>query len=392
MAPPCDCPTGCCDAQNTCQPGGSNTLCGGGNVGCEDCTSFGLVCQGQACVTATEGGPCNQQSCSGCCDSLGVCQQGVTGTVCGGSGTACQNCLQQNEFCVNQTCAGLDGGPVCNSNTCLNGCCDTLGQCQQLSNTTCGNTQSVACVDCTATHGFCGAGGLCYGGYEPCAQTCAGCCDDNGQCFTGFEDARCGASGRACQDCTALTPASTCDLDISQPACTSQQTQCPAPYPSCPAILEQAVYPAQHVCSAADLAGAAAACSGGARTGPCNTFFATEQGVSPACATCLTPFDVEFIEQTGTRLCAVPYLDANCNHNSSCISDCVTQTCYGCVDWPTTDACSGEAIGGACATYMLADACVVQALNGAASVCNPATYSFDFGAWLAGVGALYCGQ
>ncbi len=185
-----------------------------------------------------------------------------------------------------------------------------------------------------------------------------------------------------------LKPASTCDVNVFPRVCASEQTQCPAPYPSCPSPLEQAAPTRQNVCSTADLQNAAAACAGGASTNTCNNFFGS---VNTPCSNCLQPFDVDFVAQTGIRACVAPYVDATCNHNSACIADCTAESCYGCPDSTTTSLCDVQVQSGTCSTYTQADQCVVTALAGPAAVCNPVTYQGNFGAWLQGVGAKYCG-
>jgi hypothetical protein len=140
-----------------------------------------------------------------------------------------------------------------------------------------------------------------------------------------------------------------------------------------------------------ELQSAAAACAGGASTTACAAFFNFESGSNPSCNNCLQAFDYDFVTQVGTRACVAPYIDAACNHNSACIADCVTESCYPCVDSSSTTACDTQVQTGTCAAYFQADQCVTQALAGAGAVCNPATYQNNFGAWLQAVGAQYCG-
>jgi len=45
----CDCPTGCCDATGSCQPGDTDGVCGTGGGTCEDCAAGGKVCHGGTC-------------------------------------------------------------------------------------------------------------------------------------------------------------------------------------------------------------------------------------------------------------------------------------------------------------------------------------------------------
>jgi hypothetical protein len=154
--------------------------------------------------------------------------------------------------------------------------------------------------------------------------------------------------------------------------------------------LEELVPMRQKVCSADELLNAAAACAGG--IDECASFFNFEQMTNVACANCLQPFDFDFAGQAGIRSCVEPYVSAACNHNSACITDCLTVSCFACADQPSTDACDGQALAGTCATYVQADACVTVALDGPAALCNPATYQSNFGAWLQAVGTAYCGM
>ncbi|HXN33009.1 MAG TPA: hypothetical protein VN894_14160, partial [Polyangiaceae bacterium] len=406
--PPCNCTTGCCDATGACQPGASDTECGTPYISCENCTLSGTQCSNQQCGASLDAGVCNAQSCpSGCCDSFGQCQQGITSTACGNSGTNCQTCLASNQTCSNQQCVTPpDAGSQCGPMTC-GGCCDALGNCVQVfSDTVCG-WGGKQCFNCAQLGGKCSAFGLPFmgppppnvfpgtcelpDGAVPCAQSCDGCCDVSGACQPGFINAQCGETGNACQDCTTITPPSTCDLTVSPRTCTSQQGQCPAPYPSCPAPLTQRAPTRQKVCSTTELQNAGAACAGGANTSACNAFVSFESNANPACGNCLGEFDFDFVTQVGTRACVAPFVDATCNHNSACIVDCVTQSCYACVDSASTAQCETQVQSGTCSAYFTADQCVTQALNGTGAVCNPATYQGNFGAWLQAVGAQYCG-
>lgn len=354
-------------------------------------------CSLQACGAPIDAGACNVDTCpSGCCDSSGRCEQGLTSTECGQSGAVCQNCLQTGESCVDQTCvAAGDGGGDCSFGCPGGGCCDPANGCVlDRSDTACG-LDGARCFDCTQFGAACDPqSNECRtpGGAILCAQTCDGCCDPLGNCQTGFADVACGESGARCQDCTALQPASTCDAKAAPRLCASQETQCPAPYAGCPAVLEELAPAAAHVCSSGELRAAAAACSGGPDADACDSYFAFESSSNPACARCLQLFDVDFETQSGIRACAAPYVDATCNHNSGCIVDCLRESCFGCADDASTSQCDTQGLSGTCAAYRQSDNCVTQALSGAAALCNPTTYQGNFGAWLEAVGARYCGQ
>lgn len=339
---PCQCTTGCCDSLGGCHPGASNTQCGLPGNTCQDCTQLGELCENQQCtivVDVDSAVACNAESCpSGCCDTAGACQQGVTSLACGGFGTNCQNCLQTNALCSNQQCvAPLDGGTGCGIANCT-GCCDPLGDCLGGGDDKQCGVGGRLCIDCTTFADQCQVGACtATDGAALCSQTCQGCCDVGGNCHDGFASTQCGQFGSACQDCTSLTPASTCDVVVSPRTCASEQTQCPGPYPSCPAPLQETVPVPQSVCSAIDLQNAAGACAGGAHTTACTTYL--EGGSNAPCGVCLEAFDFDFLEQVGIRTCVAPFVGANCNHNSACIADCVAETCYGCPDTPSTTQC-----------------------------------------------------
>jgi hypothetical protein len=329
---------------------------------------------------------------TGCCDSFGVCQQGLTGAMCGNFGTNCQSCLSMSQVCSNQACVpGPDAGIVCGPSNC-NGCCDALGNCWGGYEAALCGSGGTGCVNCAALGDQCEFGScLTPDGGTLCSQSCAGCCDESGACQPGFADTQCGEIGSTCTNCRALTPASTCDFNVTPRACTSQQTVCPAPYPTCPAGLEQAAPARQKVCSTSELQSAATACSGGPYSSPCVAFSDFENNTNESCSSCLRGFEFDFVEQVGVRYCLAPFLDAACNHNGACIADCVTQSCFSCSDRTTTDQCETLAQSTTCASFFQADPCASTALAGAGAVCNPATYQGNFGAWLQAVGARYCG-
>jgi hypothetical protein len=209
----------------------------------------------------------------------------------------------------------------------------------------------------------------------------------------GFLDNQCGSFGGACQDCTKLSPPSTCDTSLNPRTCTSQQMQCPTPYAGCSPSLTEPVQTTQHgACTGSDLKQAAAACASGANTAACQSYFQFEFQQNQTCYNCLTPFDFDFSQNTGVIACAAAYLDPTCNHNSACLLDCSNQSCAACPDPTTTAQCQTQidATSGQCSSYYQAEQCVNTALSGPASVCNPSTYNNNFGAWLRGVGAQYC--
>jgi hypothetical protein len=382
---PLPCPFGCLDARGVCRPGASNEQCGSGASDCVDCSASGTECIDQQCQPAGDAGVCNEQTCpSGCCDSNEVCQKGTANASCGTAGVACQSCTVLGLVCSHNRCGAADGGAACGWFNC-NACCDASGNCvAKTSDTQCGALGS-ACADCSKLGDQC-VEGACTApdGAVVCSASCEGCCDASGACQLGFVDTQCGSFGAACQDCTSETPASTCDVGASPRTCANEQTSCPGAYSGCPAALrEQALAQHQGVCSATDLENAAVGCAAGQTAAPCLLFNGNQ-----ACGACLLSFSDE-VTDFAIRRCAAPFLDATCSHEAACLDDCVTQACATCV-MGYNIGCSAES--NTCAAYVQASACVNEALSGPAAVCNPATYQGNYGAWLAAVGALYCGQ
>jgi hypothetical protein len=153
-----------------------------------------------------------------------------------------------------------------------------------------------------------------------------------------------------------------------------------------------------------DLQNAAAACAGGPDTGPCAQFQIAEQFAEQMqpCFACLQPFAFStqafegsnlevtepYLMQAAIRMCAAPFLDATCNHNSACIADCLAEACDSCRN---SAACQAQAQSGTCAAFFADDQCFSLALDGAAALCNPAAYG-NFGSWLQAVGTQYCAE
>lgn len=187
------CGSGCCDANGTCQPGGSNLYCGLGGAQCNACQL------GQFCT-------------------LGLCTGG-SGTG-GGMGTGGGS--SQTGGGGGSNTGGGGGSTACGPSNCA-GCCDTSGACVPVSasgnDTTCGSLGN-ACADCTATGGTCNrnlftcegstgggggstGGGSGGGGGTSCNQSnCAGCCTTAGVCMSGTASSACGMGGATCAACS----------------------------------------------------------------------------------------------------------------------------------------------------------------------------------------------
>lgn len=144
------------------------------------------------------------------------------------------------------------------------------------------------------------------------------------------------------------------------------------------------------MCSANELQQASAACAQAGSAG-CQAYFNFERQVNPACAKCLTPFDVPFTDLSGIFTCAAPFVDATCNHDSACFTDCENQSCAKCPAGGVA-ACQADVQNNQCASFVNDLDCVFNSVfgGGAATFCNPQNYP-SFGGWLQGVGGHYCG-
>jgi hypothetical protein len=94
------CLHGCCTTAGQCVAGDMPSACGNGGNYCIDCTTMSppLGCSMQACGAEMCTG------CSGCCDTTGTCQPGVSDQACGTGGQACIDCSAQMLSCGNQMC------------------------------------------------------------------------------------------------------------------------------------------------------------------------------------------------------------------------------------------------------------------------------------------------
>jgi hypothetical protein len=211
-----------------------------------------------------------------------------------------------------------------------------------------------------------------------------------GFCEGGFLGTACGEGGTACVNCSAL--GESCNTGATPRTCL---TQCPTPYPGCGAGVTESIATPQHVCTANELANAAAACANGATTAGCEAYMSFEQGSNPACFACLSPFDYDFNIGLGIIACASPYIASTagpaCLHTTGCYADCETQSCASCGDPTTTSTCEQNVQMGQCGAFTQPTVnCVLPALRGPASFCQPNTYP-NFGAWFQAIGQRYCG-
>ena len=157
----------------------------------------GMTCLDSACQDLPE---CTPDNCLGCC--LGdVCMPGIEDSACG-SQTQCDVC---------------DGSSTCDQDTrvCVLSCAETCQGCC-LDDGTCIPVDiqgPLACgrmgAECASCKGF-GSDAECLGGMcasPTCSDTCNGCCsyleDDPqvGKCELGTSDTTCGAGGTTCVAC-----------------------------------------------------------------------------------------------------------------------------------------------------------------------------------------------
>jgi predicted small lipoprotein YifL len=193
------CPSGCCDATDVCQAGGTITQCGALGESCQNCTAKGFqVCDPMRHACGNVVASCDASTCSGCCEG-DVCFSGTDPNECGLNGEACLHCESSTLACSPQrTCAQ----PSCDASNC-GGCCVGNACVSGIDTTECG-AGGQACANCDTTGGVClnvtPRGGACEvaGGCTP--QTCSGCCFGN-ICLPGTDPTECGNNGYICQNC-----------------------------------------------------------------------------------------------------------------------------------------------------------------------------------------------
>lgn len=383
---------GCCDARGTCTEGIDSTSCGRGGEACNDCTPRSQVCaprdqpNGRTCIDPP---PCGPLNCAGCCIG-NVCTLGTQDTACGQGGPQCTNCAGANQTCgAGGVCTGaITCGPAncrgcCDGNTCVVG--NDPAQC---------GAGGLACRAC-------GVGGTCNAGTcsnPACsAANCPGCCQAD-RCLAGFTNRSCGSAGAACADCFATS--TTCNTLANPRACGVPST-CPANYGACPAAVTQPVLPQNtNVCAAVTLQNAQAACAGGSDTVQCTQFFAFLAAVEPTCGVCLGNFKSPFFDPNfptfgkGLSACVAPFVSAACQRSLGCSQDCIDTSCTQCPlgAGPQCKAGVTQPAGQCAVSAAQAAQCGgVALLAGPAAVCNPQSYGFNYGNWLAAVGARFCG-
>ncbi len=94
---------GCCTPSGFCmEPGNLDTACGYNNITCVDCTASGKICSNGYCTSKS--GDCSMTNCNGCCDLNQQCQSGFSNTACGNKGVLCTDCTATNQTCINGYC------------------------------------------------------------------------------------------------------------------------------------------------------------------------------------------------------------------------------------------------------------------------------------------------
>jgi len=204
------CATGCCDPDNVCHTENTADYCGIAGTDCFSCSGDTPNCYNGWCVGCSDDFPCA----GGCCDlRTSLCHPGDSNELCGAVGALCDNCEIDDLFCLNGQCLACDAG------TCGSGCCDSNGACRPgTENNFCG-TGGGACVNCAQSGQFCIDFACGYPADDDTTDddtvdddndtaTCgldnclAGCCQ-NGQCWPGDMDDKCGIHAAACVDCQA---------------------------------------------------------------------------------------------------------------------------------------------------------------------------------------------
>ena len=364
------CP-GCC-VGNACVVATTPAACGRGGAVCKGCLA-GETCNAGVCTPPAKCGPGN---CAGCCIGNDICAVGGQDTACGVAGIQCLNCAGQGRVCQGGACQM----PLCGPLNCA-GCCSGNTCVQGVQDIACGQN-GAACNDCTVANGVCTAR-ACKAKCGP-ASCAAGCCTAGNVCSGGFGNGACGSGGAACINCAA--GGSTCNALALPRLCANQAGLCPAAYPACPVGTTTPVEPSlQGVCDdAADLDSLQAGCD----NGNCDGAFAALSALNPACAACLTPFNVPFVERSGIYRCAAPFVTAACNGTTGCATDCMDSSCAQCPAGNETQ-CHAVVNAGQCQGFVQDPGCIAAAV-GVGGLCR-----FDnrtFGAWIRAVGDHFCGN
>jgi len=187
---------------------------------------------------------------------------------------------------------------------------------------------------------------------------------------------------------------SLCDINQAPPACSAANT-CPSAYPGCGAGVTTAVTTQnQNVCSDVDLAALRDQCPNGASDASCIAAYNILKAVDPACATCVGPFNVDFVPTfEGIFLCASPFVGNNCRHQMGCDFDCTTVSCNQCLPAQQTTCENSVQNAGQCSGFAnQAFNCIFNGIGPGqpGEFCDPGQYA-SYGEWLFAVGKKFCG-
>jgi hypothetical protein len=381
--------TGCCQGDACIIGNPQGAACGQGGQECFICPPPS-VCGESFCIEPPpDGGACGPETCGGCCDPFGNCQTGENFGACGQGGQLCQVCPPTFSCTFGFCEPPLPDAGICGPQNC-SGCCDGNGVCQNGNTLNDCGTGGSQCNICPPT-ATCTVAGVCQG--QSCsAANCSGCCDPSNFCEGGFLDTACGSAGAACSDCTQSN--GTCDTAATPRVCSTPVSQCPSTFGSCAPGTTTPTLTQQSVCPTSDLSNAEAACQAGADSPPCVEFFAFENMTDPACASCLAPFDVDYLTNlSGVFACAAPFVSQMCNQESGCYSTCVATTCAACSP-AQLQSCEGQAENDQCELFEDGVTCVFNVIeppneSGPGTFCAPL---ISYGSWLQTVGQFYCGQ
>jgi hypothetical protein len=204
------------------------------------CAQLGqpMTCRNGACQAVQMSPPPPQpgqtcaETCAGCCNGSGQCQNGTSATACGSGGVDCDSCVD-GEVCCGGVCR--TGLSCCDAGSCPS-CqtCTTDGVCVATTGASCGSVP--ACNRCSAAGtcepvnegGFCDDGDVCTNSTSCQGGSCVGtpianCCTSEAQCDDGdpCTTNTCNTSNRC-----ASTRIDACCLPVGSQQCTLDTSCC----------------------------------------------------------------------------------------------------------------------------------------------------------------------
>ncbi len=213
---PSTCP-GCCDADEICQTGNQDAVCGELGALCVDCTATGRVCGGSACRPRGGGDAGTSASDAGAC--TGACSS--PGIVCDADG-GYATCIQYSATCWDWIHQDCPAGSVCSGQSCRfpdGGCANE-----------CSGSSAIQCIT--------------FSSYETCVADLSGCyvwgtpvlciaglqCAEDAGCVSASPDAGAAPDGSA-MGSDAGPCASTCSP--GQTECVGSQVSVCQPHGDC---------------------------------------------------------------------------------------------------------------------------------------------------------------